>query len=245
MNLREKEKVEIDFWKNSESESPENFTTYNLLNKIGEAKFFYEIIQGYKEIFRNSPKILELGAGQGWASCIIKKEFGQELITSDISEYAVQSIKYWEGIFNVKIDHSLACTSYEIPLEDESIDLVFCFAAAHHFVKHKRSFQEINRILKPGGHCLYLYEPSCLPYLYRWQYKRVNRIRTEVPEDVLIYNRILKIARNCGFKARIDFFPIARSSSFLVTNYYFLLRSIPLLARLLPCNANFVFQKKG
>ena len=166
-DLQEKERIEVEFWKNSSTENPDNFTTVNILNKLSEAKIFYKLFNKYKELFNSSETILELGGGQGWASCLIKREYeNKTVILSDISEFAIKSLKYWEKLFSLKLDNSFACRSYEIPVPSASTDLVFCFAAAHHFVKHKESLEEIKRVLKPNGVGIYMYEPTCNKLLY-------------------------------------------------------------------------------
>ncbi len=107
------------------------------------------------------------------------------MTATDISEFAVLSLPKWERLFEVEVDNSYACTSYETSESDDSIDQVFCFAAAHHFLAHKRTLHEISRILKPGGISFYFHEPATPKYLYSLAYWRVNRKRPQVPEDVL------------------------------------------------------------
>jgi hypothetical protein len=43
------------------------------------------------------------------------------------------------------------------------LTLVFAFASAHHFAAHRKTFQELHRVLGPAGQALYFYEPSCHP----------------------------------------------------------------------------------
>lgn len=75
MDIDEKEQKEIYFWKNSPLENPESESIENLVNKFSEAKVLLEKLTTYKEYFNKSQSILELGSGQGWASCIVKKCF--------------------------------------------------------------------------------------------------------------------------------------------------------------------------
>ncbi|MBQ4801397.1 class I SAM-dependent methyltransferase [Aquimarina sp. MMG015] len=244
MNLEEKERIEIEFWKNSPTENPTNFSTKNLLNKLSEAKVFYGVFKKHEDLFQNSETILELGGGQGWASCLIKKEYSKKVYLSDISNYAIESLKNWEKVFGVKIDHSFACKSYEIPLEDNSVDLVFAFAAAHHFVKHKKTLKEVKRVLKKGGRCIYMYEPSCRKFLYPLAYKRVNKKRPHVPEDVLITKEIMSIATDLGLKSYYEFHFSTISRGPVATMYYYFLGKMPFLANIIPCTCNYVFQKQ-
>jgi SAM-dependent methyltransferase len=243
-SLARKEQKEIDFWKHSNTEGPDSESVENIVDKIGDAQIFLDCIQHYKDIFGCSASILELGAGQGWASCIIKSLYPKARVTAtDISPHAVASIPKWEHVFKVQIDQYHACKSYNIPEEDASLDCVFCFAAAHHFVAHRRTLQEIARVLSPGGNCLYFYEPSCPSFWHPLAYRRVNRKRPEVPEDVLIYSKIRDLASDAGLNYDLQFYPSILKRGAFETVYYTLLRKIHPLQRLLPCTVNYHFSK--
>lgn len=245
MDINQKEQKEIDFWKNSLNEGPDNFSIYNIVNKLSEAKVFLEKIEKYKRLFAGATTILEMGAGQGWASCILKKLYpNQKMIISDISEHAIVSVKYWEGLFGVVIDQEVVCKSYDIPLQDNSVDMVFCFQAAHHFVKHKETLAEIYRVLKKGGCALYIHEPSCKKYIYTLARKRVNAKRQEVPEDVLVYKDIVSFAKVAGFgEANPIFDPTLANRGSFETVYFYILKRLPLLQRLLPTSIDYIFKK--
>lgn len=244
MNIDEKEQKEIHFWKNSSQENPESESIENLVNKFSEARVLLEKLINYKEYFNRSQSILELGAGQGWASCIVKKYFpDKQVLTSDISKYAIESAKKWEYIFKIALDQKFYCSSYDIPLDDKTLDLVFCFESAHHFVKHRKTLKEIHRVLKDGGVCLYLHEPSCRQYLYKLAFERVNRRRPEVPEDVLLFKKIQKIASQIGFTTDIHFDPTPSNRRPVETLYYLLLEKLPLLRYYFPCSVDFTFKK--
>lgn len=245
MDIDIKEQIEIQFWKNSPHENSMSESIENLVNKACEARTLLEKLAYHKQYFDKSESILEIGAGQGWASCIVKKYFpDKKVIASDISKHAIASVNKWEYIFKASLDHKLNCRSYEIPLDNESIDLIFCFESAHHFVRHRKSLEDIYRVLKKGGTCLYLHEPSCRQYLYKLAHSRVNRIRPEVPEDVLIYTKIQQIANQIGFKTNINFDRTCLNRGPTETIYYLLLQKIPLLYYYLPCTADFIFKKK-
>lgn len=244
MNIQEKERIEIDFWKNSPTESPTSDSLENIIAKFSESRILLEKVEFFHSYFQNATTVLELGAGQGWASCMIKRLFPHlHITTSDISEHAIASISKWEYLLQVQVDHRFSCRSYEIPLPDESLDLMFCFEAAHHFVKHRRTLQEIYRVLKPGGTCLYLHEHSCKGYIYKLAYARVNRKRPEVPEDVLIYPKICKIAQDVGLTASVRFDTTTTNRGVLETMYYAILQKFPVLAPLLTCTGDFILHK--
>lgn len=244
ISLTEKEEIEIQFWKNSPIESPGAETIENLVNKFCEARVFLAKLDYFHQHFEQATSILELGAGQGWASCIVKHTFpDKQVVASDISQYAIASVSKWERIFQATLDQTIQCRSYEIPHPDSSLDLIFCFEAAHHFVRHRRTLKEIYRVLKPGGICLYLHEPTCRKYLHRLAHARVNRNRPEVPEDVLVYPKLVKISQQVGLEAEVRFDPTTLNRGAVETIYYLLLQKLPLAKFYLPCSADFLFKK--
>jgi len=243
-NIEIKQKIEIEFWRDSKDESPESNSILNIINKVSDTRVFLDCLKRHQDKLSITGNILELGAGQGWASCIYKRTFPKtHVTTTDISEFAVKSLPKWERLFEVKVDNSYACKSYKINENDASIDQIFCFASAHHFLAHKRTLHEINRVLKPGGKAFYFYEPATPKYLYspaRW---RVNRKRPHVPEDVLITSEIHKLARSNELDLQIDYYPSLRNRGPIELVYYFLLSRLQFLQRILPCSANFIFTK--
>jgi len=246
LNIEAKQKIEIEFWRDSKDESPESDSIENIISKVSDAGVFLDCLKRHQHKLATTGKILELGAGQGWASCVYKRTFPETDVTAtDISEFAVKSLPKWERLFEVTIDKSYDCTSCHINENDSSVDLIFCFAAAHHFLAHKRTLHEISRVLKPGGKAFYFYEPATPKYLYSLARWRVNRKRPHVPEDLLITSEIRKLARSIGLDLFVDYYPSLIKRGAFESVYYFILGRLPLLQRLLPCSANFIFTKKS
>lgn len=243
-NFADREQTEILFWRDDPVERPGSGRVENVINKMGEAKNFLRKLNDFRPAFSSAERVLELGSGQGWAGCIVKKEFpAAKVFVSDISQWAVTSHKLWERIFEVELDGSFACRGNAIPVADESMDLVYCFAAAHHFVDHEATLQEIRRILRPNGRCLYLYEPACRRYLHARAKARVNRKRPHVPEDVLVWPELLEVARAAGLRPSLSFDASTVNRGPIEQIYYRCLQGIPLLKNLLPCTTDFVFQR--
>ena len=247
---------EVDYWRTSSTERPGIFPVAYLAQKLAEARVLLEGLERHRRLFENAQTILELGGGQGWASCVVKSVFGcEKMVTAtDVSEDAVASAGRWEHVFEVKLDHVVVCPSFAIPVEDESFDLVFAFQAAHHFGAHRRTLAECNRILRAGGSLLYLHEPTASPRLYRLAVARANRKRAgfhrddvepghELVEDVIVIPKLERIARDLGYETQVRFAPTLTNRGPIETIYYLMLSRLPFAQRHLPCTAELLFTK--
>lgn len=243
--LSKEQLTEIEFWRTSPTENPNSNAVDNILHKCAEARILLQELRMHRQFFEAASTVLELGAGQGWASALVKKEFPHlTTYASDISPYAVSSVGKWEQVFSSKVDRVFAFPSNKITLESASIDLIFCFQAAHHFRTHRSTLVEIKRVLKPKGVCLYLQEPCCPRFWYPLAKWRVDHKRPEVPEDVIIRKKLLAIAQEVGFCASCRLTPHTLNRGVGEGVYYALLTKITPLRQILPCSADFIFRKK-
>jgi hypothetical protein len=106
IDLASKEQLEIDAWRPSKTGNPSSDSVDNILNKLTDAPVLLEGIRRHQELFDGASVILELGGGEGWASCIIKKLVrpSTRVLATDISPYAVAAVPMWERLFDVKLD---------------------------------------------------------------------------------------------------------------------------------------------
>lgn len=234
------------FWENDPFERPGVDSLENLLNKSVDLSTFNDIVTRYAPEFARAASILEVGGGQGWASCLVKRRFPAAHVTvSDAVDAAISGRQIWERVFNTRLDAAIAAPAQALPVADESIDLMFCFAAAHHFVDHAAALREAYRVLAPHGVCLWLYEPTSTALLHGLAESRVNRKRVDVPEHVLVPEQILRTAKAAGCNASVEFAPDGLRRGRLTAIYYAVLQLAPALSRVLPCTAHFVFRKDG
>ncbi|MBC7842691.1 MAG: class I SAM-dependent methyltransferase [Gemmatimonadaceae bacterium] len=235
---------ETTFWENDPFERPGADTVENLLNKSLDASIFQEIVEQFKAQFASARAIVEVGGGQGWASCIVKRLNPAAHVTlTDAVHAAVAGRTIWERVYRCSLDAAFAAPAQSIPLPDGTVDLVFCYAAAHHFVDHQAALRESWRVLRPGGWCLWLYEPTSSAFLRGVAEARVNRKRPDVKEHVLVPAEVLHVARGMGFVGQVTYWPHRLRRGRFESLYYLGLSFLPWLAPVLPCTAHFSLQR--
>jgi SAM-dependent methyltransferase len=240
---------ELEHWRSSPTERPGVFDPRNVVHKCTEAQVLLDAVDRHRERFEAAEDLLELGGGQGWAACLVKSLFKGRVIGSDLSADAVASVSIWENVFRVRLDEILACPSYEVPIENGSLDLIFTFQAAHHFGAHRRTLAECRRLLRPGGALLYLQEPSAPAWIYPRAVARVNKKRAsydhDVVEDVLVPSELLRVASELGLAGSVAFTPTLSNRQPVEFLYYLALGRLKPLQRALPCTADFLFRRDG
>lgn len=237
---------ETRFWENDPLERPGSESLENVLNKAVDAAIFSAILNQHPEAFARARNVLEVGGGQGWASCIVKRRFPSAHVTlSDAVDAAVAGRHIWERVFATRIDDVITAPAQSLPIAEASVDVVFSFAAAHHFVDYAAALREAHRVLRPGGRCLWLYEPTAPRLWHGLAESRVNRKRLDVPEHVIVPAQLLAVARDVGFAATVAFAPDGLRRGRLTALYYNVLSVLPVLSRVLPCTAHFFFTKRA
>lgn len=236
--------LETEFWDNDPFERPGSDSLENVLNKGVEAAIFSDIIMQFKAQFSAATRIVEVGGGQGWASCIVKRMYPAAHVTlTDAVPAAVVGRDIWQRVFNCTLDAALPAPAQSLALPDGSADLIFCYAAAHHFVDHEGALAEAHRLLTPGGWCLWLYEPTSSKLLHAAAERRVNKKRPDVHEHVMVPSRVLQQARAAGFEACVRYWPNTLRRGRFETLYYLVLSFMPWLCSAMPCTAHFVFRR--
>ncbi|MEO1204740.1 MAG: methyltransferase domain-containing protein [Pseudomonadota bacterium] len=101
-------------------------------------------------------QVLDLGAGYGGASRFIAKRFGCQVTALNLSDK--ENERNREMCREAGLDHQVSVLdgSFEnIPLPDESVDVVWSQDAILHSGRRQRVVEEASRVLKPGGHFLF------------------------------------------------------------------------------------------
>lgn len=111
---------------------------------------------------------IDLGTGAGFTA-FAASEHCQRVVASDITLEMLQETR---RIGNErKLENVLLCLNQaeELPFRDESLNMITCRAAGHHFADLGKALDEMRRVLKNGG-CLIMAD-SVSPeddYLAQW-----------------------------------------------------------------------------
>ena len=102
-------------------------------------------------------RILDLGAGSGWTSCLFAMA-GYQVTATDIAPEMVAMQAENAARYNVKLDGSIV-TDFESLTFDNEFDVVVFYDCLHHSDDEFLALQGAWRALKPGGICVTL-EPG-------------------------------------------------------------------------------------
>jgi SAM-dependent methyltransferase len=104
----------------------------------------------------NDRTVLLLGNGESAGELHMLTKRPRTLIYSDLSPVGLRALRRRlgrDGHDNVVF---AAMDALDLPLRDESVDLVYGFAFAHHLPDLDRFLAEVARVLRPGGRCVFM-----------------------------------------------------------------------------------------
>jgi SAM-dependent methyltransferase len=98
--------------------------------------------------------ILLLGNGESAGELHMLVEHPRILIYSDLSPVGLRALR-------AHVDRGedvlfAAMNALDLPLRDESVDVVYGFAFVHHLPDLDRFLAEVARVLRPGGRCVFM-----------------------------------------------------------------------------------------
>ena len=144
---------------------------------------------------RSYPVVADVGCGWGASFKLLKEDFAPERIVGvDVCGEMIAAARQEAGRLDVPVDlYKADCA--DLPLADESVDMVFCHQSFHHLVEQEKALGEFRRVLKPGG--LLLFAESTRAYIHSWIIKLLFRHPMDVQRDADEY---VAMVRNAGFK---------------------------------------------
>ena len=100
---------------------------------------------------RSIKNVLEIGAGDGWASAITKLEFPKTNIY--VSDISFQRIKRCLSVFNFfrLPAYFFLLDAENLPFKPNSFDLIFCWSVIHHLPNPRKAIKMLYKSLKNDG----------------------------------------------------------------------------------------------
>jgi ubiquinone/menaquinone biosynthesis C-methylase UbiE len=143
---------------------------------------------------RSYAVVADVGCGFGRSLPRLHQRFApQRLIGMDIDPEMLQQSAREVDMHDVKAEF-ICCSSSNIKLDDNSVDLLFCHQTFHHLIDQERAIQEFFRVLKPGG--VLLFAESTRRYIHSWVIRLLFRHPMDVQKTAPEY---LAMVRNAGF----------------------------------------------
>jgi SAM-dependent methyltransferase len=170
----------------------------------------WRMIVGRKEITRFDQEILdqlppgrflEIGGELCWAACMVKSvrpdsvAYGTDVSPNALRHGAVPAAQ----MFPRAPDYLIAVDAECLPFADGTFDAVFASTMIHHLPHPSRMFDEVDRILKPGGRLIAV--DAAIPRHFRWVFSGIAAERSGdfgMQEDLIPWTRweqILKGSR--------------------------------------------------
>jgi SAM-dependent methyltransferase len=112
------------------------------------------------ELDRGYDRSLEIGAGTGYFSLnLLQAGVVADVTCTDISPGMVSTLKANAARLGLDVRTARA-EAESLPFGDGSFDLVLGHAVLHHLPNLGRCFEELHRVLRPGGRIVFAGEPS-------------------------------------------------------------------------------------
>ncbi len=128
------------------SQAAQSYDEFAFLQKEVAERTFERL--GYMRV--KPKKILDVGCGTGFCSRRLRDQFkGAKVCGIDLAPGMIEAARQQQSLLR-KIDYRVADLD-QLPFEDNSFDLVFSNLTLQWVPKLIVSFQELNRVLKPGG----------------------------------------------------------------------------------------------
>lgn len=167
------------------------------------------LVRGLERLLLSGPvegNVLEIGAGLGWASAIVKQRSPRATVTAtDISPSAFRLAAATHADIGARPDHTSACDMANLPFKDDSFDLVFGIAVLHHAGDVAAVIREVRRVLKPDGRYFGMDEFAAAPAVRDfWRSSRLSPFAKRqgelgVKEAVYTLREWQSAVYSCGF----------------------------------------------
>jgi uncharacterized protein len=116
---------------------------------------------------RTGERVVDIGSNTCWATRIFAR-LGLQAIALDIALVEMQGLHTADWIFEAEPQfyfERVLGLMFDMPIASGSLDYVFCCQVLHHNDRQslRRTFEEIHRVLRPGGKLLVINEQMKFP----------------------------------------------------------------------------------
>ncbi len=152
-----------------------------------------------KERRESYPVVVDVGCGWGRSLKMLQQRFApSRLIGVDIDPEMLAASAAEAQRLGITAEFEQANSS-KLPLENQSVDMLFCHQTFHHLVEQEGALNEFCRVLKPGG--VLLFAESTRKYIHSWIIRLLFRHPMDVQRSAAEY---LAMIRNAGFRVDSD-----------------------------------------
>lgn len=138
--------------------------------------------------------VADVGCGYGRSLPKLHQRFApKRLIGMDIDPEMIEASGREVAQHGIAAEF-VCCSSSNIALPDNSVDLLFCHQTFHHLIDQERAIAEFFRVLKPGG--VLLFAESTKRYIHSWIIRLLFRHPMDVQKTAPEY---LAMVRGAGF----------------------------------------------
>lgn len=130
--------------------------TIQWFNEISNKRYnvYYEYLKEEAEFeFHANEEVLEVGCGLG-TDLIEYAKNGAKVSGIDLGEDQINLVKLNFELRQLPYKTIRVGNAEDLPFENESFDLVFCFGVLHHTPNTQKAIDEIYRVLKPDGQAI-------------------------------------------------------------------------------------------
>lgn len=111
-------------------------------------------IEKIEQLFRNIDisnirNVLEVGCGAGMLASYLSEKYQMKVTGTDVDPEQIEVAKGFHKE-NAQLNF-FAADATDLPFKNSQFDLVLSFMVMHHINNWRMAFEEINRVLKPGG----------------------------------------------------------------------------------------------
>ena len=135
-----------------------------------------ELLRNWALTFKASSKFLDIGAGVGRQSLLLRDELGMQVTAIELSDFGVTAcLKENLNVIQVSATH--------LPLLSESFDAVIAMDVLEHIEEDGKVLNEIERVLKLNG-SFFITVPS-FPFMWSDHDEAVGHVRRYTKSDLV------------------------------------------------------------